>query len=1082
MIKILICLALFGSLLLNENVWAGGTSTTGGTSSGSGSVPTCSSAYSGIHQPSCGENGGGRSWRIYRVRGRKLSQMNAQADWKIDDGEYGGSIITGKNGLLARCKAMLAPYVLLHGLNRVVVSGAEKKFYVALSRVEPKGDCSKNRGCYYVKNEANAISNEATILAEKWKDGKNVTYKLAKALYEAEPDLTADYKTVGGFCTWGTVEKFTLTAYAKEYGGGFLNNSVKIDDDAYAAGGDAEVDNVGDEYKGYTWYKWDIGGSICANWTSRECSHSNMPAKDTTVYAYYLRDKFEGKTSVSGASSETTGWASANTAKVAHLSNCLEGCTVSFNHQMKRTQGAGASSYSIARKTNIPLVTSGTVANPTTFNASGETDVRNSESYTLRPGHFVCETMTFYPQTVSGASTVYTQVCVIADVPGSTDSFIDARVRDQQSAEKYHDWQDEVYGKPGDIIDYKSWYTPAVQIVANAVVDKIAGTAVTSTTLKNYNNWNNGYNVTGKLPYSIQGAIGSTETLQGSNIGENNEDISCEDVVNPHVCHGHKVQVGEVGTAASQTARTNDLIKNVPYSVTFSIEGGANPLLVATIDWAPRLKTVKANIPYNFINTTNVVKVNDDDVLYTGEVASFEIQVDVKTKENNETNGTYATRVPNAKRKLGMSVGRGGDYVWREETFNDTFNSSGKMDGSTEIRKNMTIPIPDLEAGTEVCIKSAIYPKDSGPDDNMKNNYYDVNDLSNWSISQEKCYRVAKKPSIQVWGGNVYSGSAIKTALGKKVHLTGYGNDYNVNMTNDQPYLFGSWSELGVISVGKITGFASAAGLGYTSNSGRMDVWPPVSGVNPPSAQGSPGGYSGTQQSYFCQLSLLSIANSECNAGSAGNVGTGNAINGIKNDQTKIRDLATVLNVGEPEDASTINIDGNTTYYESNKITINGGNVPKNKTILVHATQDITINGDITYENADYNSILESPKLIIYASNNINISCRVGRIDAVLMGNVVDTCSDSEDINSEANSRQLTIYGAVLANRLEAKRTYGAAAGVNSMVPAEIIDFDPTLYLWNALNDTDSEGAESEEENKDSSVDVVYTKELAPRF
>jgi hypothetical protein len=88
-IRPLICLILLGSVLLSGNVWAGGTSSSGGTSSGSGSVPTCSKDYSSIHEPSCGENGGGKSWRIYRVRGKTLSKMNAKADWKIVEGNYG---------------------------------------------------------------------------------------------------------------------------------------------------------------------------------------------------------------------------------------------------------------------------------------------------------------------------------------------------------------------------------------------------------------------------------------------------------------------------------------------------------------------------------------------------------------------------------------------------------------------------------------------------------------------------------------------------------------------------------------------------------------------------------------------------------------------------------------------------------------------------------------------------------------------------------------------------------------------------------------------------------------------------------
>ena len=104
------------------------------------------------------------------------------------------------------------------------------------------------------------------------------------------------------------------------------------------------------------------------------------------------------------------------------------------------------------------------------------------------------------------------------------------------------------------------------------------------------------------------------------------------------------------------------------------------------------------------------------------------------------------------------------------------------------------------------------------------------------------------------------------------------------------------------------------------------------------------------------------------------------------------------------------------------------------------------------------------------------------------MADKIKTC-DSDDVDSAANAaKQLTIYGSIIANQLIANRTYGAAPGINSIVPAEIIDFDPTLYLWKGVNEDSNseqqEGSSSGEivsEDSHTSIDIVYTSELAPR-
>ena len=405
--------------------------------------------------------------------------------------------------------------------------------------------------------------------------------------------------------------------------------------------------------------------------------------------------------------------------------------------------------------------------------------------------------------------------------------------------------------------------------------------------------------------------------------------------------------------------------------------------------------------------------------------------------------------------------------------------------------------VDDIPAGSKQCIAVAFFPADSGADYTMDTDYRDENGVSHWAISAPKCYTVAKKPSIQVWGGNVYSGGTIKTGLSEKRYVSGYGSgSYNAWATGGNSYLFGSFGELGVISFGAVSNFGSGASLGYSARDGEtLKPNPSWNGNSPSDKIGDhPGGYYGSTTNKICKISPLSIANQKCvnnTTGTTGTVGTNNAMGGVIEDKDKIMSLVNALGVGNAVMVSEINDLGNgTTYYESSSdnngdITISGGTIPNSQTILIHAKGNIKIDGDITYNDTGYTNLTNTPKLIIYSDNNINVSCNVTRIDAVLMAKIVDTCpTENGNHDSANNARQLTVYGAIIANKLEANRTYGAANGNNSIVPAEIIDFDATLYLWKGLNDANDDGAEDSEDDggDDGVIDVVYLRELAPRY
>ncbi|MBQ3321032.1 hypothetical protein IJG71_02805, partial [Candidatus Saccharibacteria bacterium] len=157
---------------------------------------------------------------------------------------------------------------------------------------------------------------------------------------------------------------------------------------------------------------------------------------------------------------------------------------------------------------------------------------------------------------------------------------------------------------------------------------------------------------------------------------------------------------------------------------------------------------------------------------------------------------------------------------------------------------------------------------------------------------------------------------------------------------------------------------------------------------------------------------------------------------------------------------------------------ITSGEVSRGITIA-SSDEDITISGDLVYSGT-FNSLNELPKLVIYA-NNVNINCNVERIDALIIANdKVRTCSDSDNINDSKNSTQLKVNGAIISNNLEANRTYGASTGANSIIPAEIINFDPTLYKFGDIKKANEETGETDE--VEANLEMVFLREQAPRL
>lgn len=876
---------------------------------------------------------------------------------------------------------------------------------------------------------------------------------------------------------------------------------------------------------GYSKIKWGSSTSSSTWWNDTGMTYTvNSLNSDTIVYAIYQFNEYQGASQVSEVDAnwnsiasnrkKTTGWTKTSKKVTHYINNCdpVNGCTAKFWHNLKRTAGLGSTNFFITRTSNYYSISSGTVVSSRTetFSSGSEINER-TVTYTnkLYPGQVVCETLTFNADL--NTRDVTTTACAAAlgnAQPGGDEAFLDIKVRNQSVA-AFSNYQKTVYAKPGDKVTYQATYNPVLQYAYRLYPQKIqinsgviypsGSTINTGYTLQQlFNNRYSGPHW--KNAFSIQQSKDnfSSASLISNNVytvGSTTQRIVANNYRNGS--YREEIATNDVGTSIGQKALTNlnsNTTQTTPSQITFYQSGGAD---VGNVITATKSSTAFAYVPYNFINTTTVTSNDSNTTFYAGESATVNFQIDTNTKRNNVTDGTYATVVDSAKWKLFYCVGQTDcdreNYTY--ETNPDAnvqstpttgkLNPDGKITGDST-SKPITINIPDVPAGTPICVRSAVWPANSGND----RNWQDKEGSHTWATSSTReCFRVAKKPNLEVWGGNVYSRGTINTAVATKGHLDGYDNSYSPEAKYSDKYVFGSWGESGLITTGAVTGFTSGASLGYAANnSGNLIPNPFNNFYNTRANTGdNPGG--NTNKTSTFTLNPLTFANYP----TIGVIGNSITTNGTDADKTSIISrliFGGEVNVDAESPISLNNSENNKSdniYYYfggNNNLTVPNSTINADTLQIVHSARNITITGDLTYSD-NYANFDQMPKLVIYA-NNILIDCNVTRIDALLIANdSVITCNNFENdfdhlldkikvhINDSANSNRLVVNGAVIADRLIPNRTYGAATGANSMIPAEIINYDPTLYLWG--------NSKTETGDNNKNLDVSYQKELPPR-
>lgn len=549
------------------------------------------------------------------------------------------------------------------------------------------------------------------------------------------------------------------------------------------------------------------------------------------------------------------------------------------------------------------------------------------------------------------------------------------------------------------------------------------------------------------------------------------------------------------------------------------------------------------SIPYNFINTTAVslkgINASGQEVAYASEKIEVKsVSVTVGQKKNDVVYGkTYATQVDNARTVLvayvsstdetsssSMEYGLFGREVdlcsvgtnWAERkqcmlvqndgvVLNYDSNAADVLEGGTEFNKfkklksesNETDYTPDYHgnynvfdasAGDYMCFAMAVYPATSGVDDNLN-----PSGDNKWAISKS-CIVIAKKPSIQVLGGDLFTGGGISTNVSEKGHL--YGNIEGRSYTGQgsySPVVNGSWVEEGIIASGLVTEMSSGASLGYSDKG-----W----------------GIGALGATDFCKsrvpLSFANYSGSDLNVGgiicpSVNAIGriadSGNL--GFSNASTNRKALADYWGDGSMEGVYAGYNLGNevgrvvlsATGKDIRIVEQNGGEIRIGRSIIyndmlrvVKAVDGVvTIGDDIVYSDSSVSNAGSLPKVVIYG-RNIDIECNVERIDAILIAeDTINTCSVangvprgrsiSRSVSGEVNARgysvQLVVNGALIANKINAPRTYGNSVGAGSGNAAEIINYDTSAMIWSRYMAGTSES---------DTMTVTYMRELAPRY
>ena len=557
-----------------------------------------------------------------------------------------------------------------------------------------------------------------------------------------------------------------------------------------------------------------------------------------------------------------------------------------------------------------------------------------------------------------------------------------------------------------------------------------------------------------------------------------------------------------------------------------------------------RTSTATAWIPYSY--TTNVTSsIQEGDAVFSGGSVSSFFTASIVPRVNTSVQSTtsaYATIYPGdikfeqfiISADAGPSVIKSGEMsvngsVCRtlggiqcasiSVSRNDNWlNEQGRYAGWSW-SGGVTYDVPNnVPTGSKYCVSVGMTSADS----HSRFGAGTVSGMSNpnpkWNVSVS-CRTIAKMPNFQAWGANMYTQGDILTSVTRK------NDEAQLGSRTDPNDIFGSWEEYAVISKSQISGFASGAAYGYDGT--HLEL---------------PGGYHSTTTD-FCEVSKLSISNTNCN--SIGNArinisdallnrlyaryapyGDGYSANnsGHINNSSPASNYTTAL--GGPT-MQYIRADGDATIDGT---IIRGANSPG---LVIYIDGTLTIDHNICYgagtcasennnlalssRNSQFLSNISSLPQVIIIADNVKISENVSQIDAWLVAEgaigsgavdvpgvsrggelgTIDTCYQfNGNTDVFGCNKTLIINGPVIAHRLVLHRTAGAYSRNDSVLDSASSYEDNTSHGANnnLANDGSITPAEIfnfrpdillwsyQQSQNFSQATVTYTHELPPRY
>lgn len=420
------------------------------------------------------------------------------------------------------------------------------------------------------------------------------------------------------------------------------------------------------------------------------------------------------------------------------------------------------------------------------------------------------------------------------------------------------------------------------------------------------------------------------------------------------------------------------------------------------------------NPPWSISTSVSV----DKSIAYAGDTITWTHVV-----TNSGPNRTNKPVTWHAQDRGDIGNGAGGNWTLGSGSGNGTSNTntSSYVVGASDFGKN-------------ICRTTMASPKS--------------NDDSGAIESAASCVVIAKKPKVQVHGGDVRAIGPI----GKGSVTTSTGR---LNGTT-----YGSWAEYGILASGKVTGMAS--GSGYAGGVGTTNL--------------------------CSALSLLSFSNASnpasptCDANKIGRYTSGDAsqIDAIISRFTPTAGAPTLSGTKDIQ-----SLTSGTVYLGSGTLTLTSrGTIPAGKWVVINApSATVRIAQNIQYTTASLASAKDLPQVVIIAKNII-ITDTVTNVDAWLIAKstnttdgIVNTCdapgiNEPSQLTSKVCNAPLTVNGPVLASHLLLYRTGGTGdTAASAGDPAEIFNLRPDAYVWaNGISGNTSRAR------------TVMTTELPPRF